>query len=291
MAQTMQPQSTVANIQPQKLPTSSYLGSEKPVLTPPKEAERQIDKGEVPPTPSAETKTEDQASARIAAFAKRERMLQKMAQDLKTREEALKTKDAEYDSAYIPKSKLKENALQVLLDQGISYEDLTKQILNQPNPENPDIQKLRAKIEELEAKQNQTSTQFDEQQKRSYEQAVTQIRNEAKILTDSNPEFDTIKQTGSTEAIVELIQETFNKKGVLMSVEDAAKEVEDYLVEEAFKMSQFSKVKARLAPKPEETLGEPEKTQTRTLTHANSSPAKPLSPRERALLAFRGELK
>jgi hypothetical protein len=93
---------------------------------------------------------------------------------------------------------------------------------------------------------------------------------------------------------VELIERTFKQYGVLLSVEDAAKQVEDYLVEEAFKLTKLKKIQQRLAPaqKPVEAKLEPQKQpQTlKTLTNAVSSSGR-VSVRERAIAAFKGQLK
>jgi aspartokinase len=72
-----------------------------------------------------------------------------------------------------------------------------------------------------------------------------------KHLVDKDPEFESIKESQAYDAVVELIEQTFNTEGRLMSVAEAAKEVENHLVEQAFKMSQWKKVQARMQPKVE----------------------------------------
>lgn len=249
---------------------------------------------------SAETKEvtapeEEQLSSKYAQYARKEKALRSKVQELKAREEALKAKEAEYASNYVPKTMLQErfkkDALGLANEYGVSYDEIAAQALTQPDQ---NIQKLLQKIEELESKQNQTVSRQEDNQKKAYEQAVNQIRSDAKLLVESSADFETIQSTGNVDAVVELIKETFEKEGTLLSVEDAAKEVENYLLEEALKMAQLKKVQERLKPQvPVEAVKSPqvEKSQVRTLTNAQASTSKPMSPRERALLAFKGQLK
>lgn len=111
-----------------------------------------------------------------------------------------------------------------------------------------------------------------------------------------DPYFETIKQTNSVSDVVDLITATYEKDGILLSVEEAAKEVEDYLVDEAMKLTRIGKIKQRLAASTtakvsqEQTPAPKKQTQMKTLTNAAST-TRQLSAKERAILAFRGELK
>ena len=137
-------------------------------------------------------------------------------------------------------------------------------------------------------------TKSENQQTDAYKQAITQIRSDTKKLVTASEEFEAIANTNSVDDVVELIERTFKQDGTLLTVEEAAKQVEDYLVEEAFKLTKLKKIQQRLATaqKPAEPKLEPTKQpQTmKTLTNAVSSPGK-LSVRERAIAAFKGELK
>lgn len=248
-----------------------------------------------------ETQPQEKAlSPQFVALARKEKALRSQSQALKAREDALKAKETEYESNYIPKSKLterfKSDPVGLMQEHGLSYDQLTHLILNQPSAQDQSLQKLQAELQELRDAQANAAKQSEELQKRNYEQAVNQIRNEAKLMIASDPSFETIKETGSEEAVVELIKETFDKDGIVMSTEDAAKEVEEYLVEEALKYAQLKKVQARLNPP---TTGEAlkqqinEKPQMKTITHAITASTKPSSDKDRrarAILAAQGKL-
>lgn len=215
--------------------------------------------------------------------------------------EALQSQPKEDLSQYIPKSRLKEDFLTAAQEAGLTYDEITQAYMNQPQ-RNPlleaQLSKQAARMAELEAKlEAQEKTQIDNQTAQ-YQAAVKQIEMDAKTLVNSDPEFETIKASGAVRSVVKLITDTYNKDKVLLTVEEAAKLVEDQLVENAMKYTKLNKIQKRLqssvasaATPGQQTQAPVKQTQTmKTLTNQTSSTRK-LSARERALLAFKGELK
>lgn len=252
-----------------------------------------------------EVKEEDTLSSRYALIARREKAIRAKDLELKARESAIKAKEAPAPAApldptkYISKDRISEDPFSVLSELGISYDKLVELAVNAPKPEEVAQQqafkKLEAEIKSLKDAQDGAKKNFDEVQKRNYDQAVNQIRVETRSLINNNPDFETIKETGSGEDVVDLIKQTFDKDGILLTVEEAAKEVEEHLIEEAMKISRIKKIQQRLsaakpaAPKQETTVNK--QTQpTKTLTNAIGG-SRQLSARERAIAAFKGELK
>lgn len=272
-------------------------------------------------TPSVESpvsepaKVEESLSSQYAVFARKEKQLRAKAQAqeaaikqrelaLQQREEAIKAKDAEYQSKYILKDKLTnpDDTLNTLIDAGLSYDQITQLMLNQPDAQTQaQIQyqkKIDAKLAALEAAQERAEKTAQEQQKQQYDQALGQITLEAKNLIEGDPDtYEAIKATGSVKDVVKLIETTFKEDGVLMTVEDAAAEVEEYLIEEASKLSRLKKIQqmlnrnAQKASSPQATpVQKSSQPQLKTLTNSVGSSGK-LSAKERAILAFKGELK
>lgn len=251
-------------------------------------------------------------SRQFAQLARQERQLRaKVQQEMKAieaqkaelavQQAAIKTKEQEYGQGYISKDQLKQDTLRILADSGVSYDDLTQQILNAPgvNPQlDSAINSLKAEIKDLKSQLDQGKQQQIEQQQQAYKAAVKQIETDVRQLITMDPQFETIKATRSTSDVVELIEETYKKDGVLMSVEEACQEVENYLTEEALKLTRIGKIKRQLEqagqPKPTQQQTQAPKQQTpapmKTLTNAAASTRK-LTAKERAVLAFRGELK
>jgi hypothetical protein len=204
-------------------------------------------------------------------------------------------KEAEAVKALELASRLEKDPLGVLAEKGYTYDKLTQAALQLPTEQDQAYRALEAKIAELEGKVGSTQKAHEEQQSNAYKQAVNQIRQDTAQLVKNNPAFEAIAATRSVNDVVDLIETTFRKDGILLSVEDAAREVEDYLSEEAFKLTRLQKIQKRLTPA-STTAGAPQQAsrqQTqpplKTLTNSVSS-NRPMSARDRAILAFKNEL-
>ena len=247
----------------------------------------------------------DPLSSQYAVLARKEKALRAQVQKFNAERDAFKAEQAGKpatptfdESKYIAKDKLATKDWNTLNELGFTYDDLTNLALNPPSAQDSRtvamIDELKAEIKALRGDSDKTKKSFEEQQTQQYQQAVNQIRNEAKNLVNSNEAFETIKETGSVDEVVRLIEETFKADGTLLSVEEAAQAVEEHLVEEATRLARLKKVQAKLQPqqaKPLESGQKPVAGQpaAKTLTNAIGSTRK-LSPRERAHLAFEGKL-
>jgi len=228
----------------------------------------------------------------------RERQLKEREIALKAKEEAFQQQSqSPQTKGFIPQDRLKQDPMSVLAEAGVSYDDLVQQIINQ-KPEDPrlnaQLSGLKAEIQALKDQAEQYRKLQIEQQDQSYKAAVNQIRMDVKNLVTQDPEFETIKVTNSINDVVQLIEEVYKKDGILMTVEEASREVENYLVDEALKLTKIQKLQKKLQPNvtPKQPQSVPPKQPQpmKTLTNAASSGRK-LSARERAILAFKGELK
>lgn len=259
-----------------------------------------------------ETKPKEELlSQQYAVLARKEKALRAkvQAQDaafkaqeaaIKAREDAIKAKDAEYQSNYIQKDQIAKDPFTTLQELGISYDQLTEMALNQQQADPATklaIQKLEQRLEAQAKALEDAKRSVEDQQKSAYNQAVNQLKVEARQLINNDPSFETIKETGSIGDVVELIEQTFKSDGILLSVEDAAKEVEEYLVEEAMKLMKLKKIQQRMAPAPKQpeaapkqSDAQPKQNQMKTLTNSVSS-SRQMSAKERAILAFKGQLK
>lgn len=257
-------------------------------------------------------KVEEPSSSQMAIIARKERALraQKQQQDqaykaretaLQAREAAVEAKASEYNSGYIPKAQLKQAALEALSSDPQFYEEMTQQVINNQTPLDPRLTSFIAKQEEqikaltskLEA---QEKGQVD-QQTQAYQSAVQQIKSDVTKLVNSDPNFETVKATRSIPDVVELIEKTYAEEKVLLSVEEASQMVEDYLIEEGLKLANIGKIKKRLSAAPAVPTNTEKQTPTnkqpqtmKTLTNATAS-TRQLGAKERAILAFKGELK
>lgn len=245
----------------------------------------------------------NQERAHRAKIQQQEQAFKQREATLAAREAELTVKDTQYKTNYISVEEFKADPLAVMAKTGLSYDQLTEQLLN-PVQKDPRmeavISKLQAQIKTLEDAQEEGKKTYQQQQDAQYQAAVKQITDDAKALIKADPvAFEAIAKTGSVKDVVELITETFDKDGVLLTVEEAAQQVEDYLLEESFNtLSKIDKLRKRMQTnaqsetppvKTESTTNKQPQTM-KTLTNASSS-QRQLSAKERAILAFKGELK
>lgn len=240
-----------------------------------------------------------------AKLAQQEQQLKAREAELAKREQAL-TKPAEPAKPPTPtysKDLIKQDPLRVLEEAGVTYEELTQHVLNPPARDprvDTVVSALEAKIASLEEKLSQSENTYKEEQTKAIEVANRQIKADVVSLVNQGEEFEMVKSMGYYDDVVDLINQTFQKDGIMLSVEEAAQEVENYLVEEALKVTRLSKIKKQLEQSQqaaktatatqEDKPATPQQPQMRTLTNAAASTRK-LSARERAVLAFKGELK
>lgn len=241
-------------------------------------------------------------SSQYAQLARKERALRAKAQELKQREDALKASQTPSQAPPatangIPLEEFKKNPWKFMQEAGVSYDQVTRAALEAPTPEQQQwsqtVEELRSELRALKEEQTKTKTSWEDSQKTQYQQAVNQIKAEVTSLVSNDPEFETVKATNSIGDVVELIEKTFQEDGILLSVQDAAKQVEDYLAEEAYKLSQLSKVQKRFKPAPATVAAAPSKSPevtptqsqpSKTLTNAISG-SRQMTARERALAA------
>lgn len=225
-----------------------------------------------------------QLDPKFEALAKREAMLRAEKRDSQASLDA-KIKDAVDKALGDYKAKLKSSPLDVLNEEGLTYDQLVEQAMNYPDQTTRTLQSELNSIKRDQAKMQEDSKKAADSQRES---AVKQIRYDVTDLIDNDPQFETIKGSQSTEDVVELITRTFDETGRVLGVEQAAKMVEDELFEEVIKLTQLAKVKAKLAPPPVEMKQKSNQTQHTTLTN-NMAVTRPMTSRERAIAAFKGE--
>lgn len=258
--------------------------------------------------------SEDPLSKQFAQLARKEKAIRAKMQEIKAAEAAIKAREQallqpkqspQQDDVSL-KDRLAKDPLKALSDMGLSYEKLTELMLgNNVDPEQQarmaEVEALKAEIQAIKQAQENSVKSYEEQQKQQYQQAINNLKMETKSLVSSSEEFETIRETGSIDDVVDLIEQTFKQDGILMTVEEAAKAVEEYLVEEAIKIARLKKIQSRLMPKQEavkqpasspqpQASGAPQKQGMKTLTNSVGA-SRPLTAKERALLAFEGKLK
>lgn len=215
---------------------------------------------------------------RARALEAKERALAEREMALKSQMESMPSKDA------VPLSRIKSETLNVLLEAGVSYDDLTKAILaNQGDPE------VRALKSELEALKAGVDKKFVDQETEQRKQILSEMRREASLLASQSENFALVKETRSIPDVMSLIEKTYDSTGEVLEVSEAMGLVEAELLKDAERLAKIEKVKNRFMQQP--PLVQPQqRPQMTTLTNKHTASAQ-MSARDRALAAFYGTLK
>jgi hypothetical protein len=217
----------------------------------------------------------------------------------------LESKTVDYSKGYYSRDQLKQNALLALAEAGVSIDDLTQQALNVPKQMDPRVEAtindLRAQIDELKSQNEKASKSQVEREQAQYQAALQQIKTDIKAMVSQDDTFEMIKLTNSHDDVVDLIERNYKENGVVMSNEDAAQAIEDYLVDGVAKLARAKKVQSRLKPvapvaaraqqqalQKTQANEQTQQPKMKTLTNAVGS-TRQLSARDRAILAFKGE--
>jgi sulfur relay (sulfurtransferase) DsrC/TusE family protein len=247
--------------------------------------------------------TSDKVSAKIyAELARKEKAFRAKEESYKTqmaeKEQGWLAKEQEYQQKYIPKDRLLQDTLGVLQEAGLSYDQLTQLVMNPPSQEALINMQLQNKIKELESKLDSRFNSFEESQKaaqsKQYEQAINQMRGQVKNLVAQDADtFELINAHGddALESVVRYVEDYYKETQQVLSIEEAAKAVEEYLFEESQKLLALKKIKSKLVPQEQETpqvQGKPQVHKTLTNTNATTT-QRPMTARERAIAAFNGQ--
>jgi hypothetical protein len=290
---------TVSNFDmgaPRSIGTSDVTtGSFAPAATPP------VDGTPTEAAPVVEAEKKEAMSPKLVELARRAKAqraaqikLQQEQQALATARADIERKQREYETNYIPKDRLQNDFLGVLADAGISPEQIQNYFMQQPTASvELKLQQAMKRIEELENGTKTFAKNQEEQAQQNYETAINQIRNDAKVLVNTDPSFELVKEMRAEEEVVNLIKRVYTP-GTVLSVDDAAAQVEDYLFEEATRVANLSKVKQKLVASASvdattKQTQQPQNKQQPIKTITNSmvaSPTKPLSPAERRARAI-----
>jgi hypothetical protein len=232
-------------------------------------------------TPKKEDEATQPLSPQYAALAKQRRALQVKERELAEREKALATKSQGSD--VVDLAKLKSQPLSVLLEAGVTYDQLTEAIL--ANPVNPELNALKA---ELAALKEGVDKKFIDQNTQAEQQVLAEMRKEATLIASQGDDFELVRETKSIPDVMQLIERTYRESGEVLDVKEALSLVEEYLFKEAQRLTGLKKLQSQspAAPAPQSQ----QRPGMRTLTNKDTASV-PMSAKQRALAAFYGTLK
>lgn len=301
-AQTIKPRfspvtvSSTGDVTPSReLPRQEYILAETSIP-----AEQKIDT-KSPQKPANPKTMQDQE--RMEAIVRREKAMRAKIRDSETELAKYKSQAVELEQFKLREENYKQEAADrktrmdmdlvgYLTEQGYSPDQITEALINRPTgPESPAVKALTDKILKMERDQQDALKRQDQESTANYQNALKTIqRNVDKLVLDKPQEFEAIAASEAQASVTSYIEKVWKAEGIMLDAEDAAKEIEDYLTDQALGLAKLSKVQARMkpaAPKQPEPVATAKPV---TLTNSVKQNTRPLSARERAILAFKREL-
>lgn len=188
-------------------------------------------------TDASKAKTEREA-ARWAALTQKEKFLT-------DKEKEYKQKDIQYKALETELKSIKgnpANAIKMLEKEfGITFESMLDHFLTNgkltPEQEIAQIKKEREEERQLQARQ------AEESNTKAMENNLNTFKADLKTFIDGNNEaYELIQANEAYDLVFNVIDQDYRKSGQIMKTEDAAKLVEDYLLEKAKKLMQAKKL-------------------------------------------------
>lgn len=222
-------------------------------------------------------------SPQLALLAKQRRANQLKERELADREKKFLEKTNAQPSIEI--SRLKSEPLKVLLENGVTYDQLTEAIMNGQGA-NSD-QAWEAKFNSL---QQSIDQKFTEKATAEEQQVLAAMRRDADQLVRAGDEYELVRETRSIPKVMDLIEKTYRSTGEVLDVSEALRLVEEELVKDAQRIIKSKKLQTQFAPVQQPVASQQRAPMMRTLTNRDTAQI-PMSAKQRALAAFYGNLK
>jgi uncharacterized protein YaaR (DUF327 family) len=231
------------------------------------------------PEVEKETVEDENFSRKFTALSKREA-------DLRKREDELKARNAGYSSVDEYKKLAKTNVQKWLEETGVSFDEITEYYLNGAQNKDPKVLEVEEKLTKLEKQILEKEEQAAELERRT---AVANYKSNQKAHIDSKAsEYELIAATNNYDLVYDVTKQHFDKTGKILTHDEAAQMVENYLEKEVDKVLKASKIKNKFSNTPKTETGakteqakETIKTLNNSMTSSAASPSsKPLSREE-----------
>lgn len=228
-------------------------------------AQTQVAPGAEPPA-SKPTSFDSDYAAKFARLTAKERQLRDLETEIKAiREENSKWKRLREDATLNPDL--------VLNEFGLTYEGLTKRMLEGGDNKYATIEQRLAR---MEARERELETQAQQnEQNQAYQNGINFIK---KFCEDKGDEFEFIRLHDAYDEVLDLSAKYFKETGRYLNFDEAAKHVEKHLEEQAEKLALSKKLQAKYFPKAQTEIAAENKqvfnqTPQKTLSNAGNTSA------------------
>lgn len=175
--------------------------------------------------------------------------------------ESLKAQKAEIEQARELQRLLKEDPLAFFEKSDVSYDDITKKIVEgvRPNP--------TAKLEEEIAQLREKVTRRDEEEYEvSKQQAIDEAKDAVKTYVETAQDFPLVKALGAHNVVFQAMFDEFQQTGNMPDEKAVASKVEQYFSNIVDTLSKVESVRQRLMPTQVTTPAEVTKQTAATVT-------------------------
>lgn len=225
------------------LPEKPQASSPVPPMTPEKAPEKPSEPPQQEKTPEPIPSPKEDLDTRIQGLLKREAALVARDRELKEKENNFKGKLSKEEWA----EQFRKDPSQL----GFTDEDLARLFLGQGQEEPSESPSPSKEVLELREEIASLKSLMEDNQKTSYSNAKKALLNDVGALVqqdETGDSFGLIKAAGAEQAVVDYIEQVYKDEGELLSVQDAASEVEAYLNEQALAFAKVGKVQKALSP-------------------------------------------
>lgn len=248
-----------------------------------------------PQAPAGTPAAPSQPDAALQQFKRKEMALRQQARQLQADKAKWEAEKAQVKPG-MSQEEWKAKFLKDPGEVGLSYEEMATRYLNQPSTEDQRFAAQERRIAELEAEVKKASTKIDETQGNAYKSALKQVDNDVKKLLQGNDKYELINAQRAQDQVTAYIDLTYKEDEVLLSAEEAADHIEDYLVEQALALTKLKKIQSKSGvstpsgEQPQKTEQSGQTPKSATLTHQMGQGAtRPLSRRDRAIAVMMGQ--
>jgi hypothetical protein len=225
-------------------------------------------------------KEEESFSRKFSALAKRERELVEL-------EQKLKSKESSYSSVEELKKLAKRDPSKFLEQTGLTYEELTEFYLNGGVPKDSKVYEVEEKVAEIEKRLKQKEEAIANKERES---AVKEYKLQQKNhIMQASDKYELIATTNSFDLVYDVTKEYYEKNNKILTHDEAAAMVENYLEKEIEKVIKSNKIRNKFATSDKKIESqfkndsgkETIKTLTNTMASGvNPSTARPLTREE-----------
>jgi hypothetical protein len=224
--------------------TTSITGS--PLVNRQKEAPAEPATAPVPEVPAEEVTL----SSKVSAIARRDAAQRAKEKALAEKERTFSEKMADAEKFRKLTEKIKNKDYSAIDELGVPYEEIVKHELNKEASKNPEQERLRKLEEELA----NVKKQREEDAVNEYQANQQAWKNEIVRVVKETDAFSAIRKLEAEDIVLQHINDSFEEDNVELTVEQAAKDINDALLERAKKFAsvldpEVSEAKVLGAPK------------------------------------------